>query len=186
MRSVCERGCGYGGYFSTLSATLPAAMRTGNLTVVTDAIVETLEYDHGKRRISAVRVIDAKTRERRSYQARVVFCCASTIPTAQILLNSKSEFFPNGLANRSDQVGRNLMDHVHGIGAIGHVPGFLDRYYYGRRPTGIFIPRYANVTEDGRGEYTRGWAFQGKGERPNWDRALDMAGRGREAQGRAA
>ena len=88
----------------------------------------------------------------------------------------------HGLANRSDQVGRNLMDHVHGIGAVGNVPGFLDRYYYGRRPTGIYIPRYANVTEDGRGEYTRGWAFQGKGERPNWDRALDMAERGRGAQ----
>jgi choline dehydrogenase-like flavoprotein len=161
-----------------LSATLPAALRTGKLTVVTDAIVESLDYDHDKRRVSAVRVIDAKTRERKSYQARVVFCCASTIATAQILLNSKSEFFPAGLANRSDQVGRNLMDHVHGIGAIGQVPGFLDRYYYGRRPTGIFIPRYANITEDGRGEYTRGWAFQGKGERPNWNRALDMAGVG--------
>ena len=178
MRSRCERGCGYGAYFSTLSATLPAAQRTGKLTVITDAIVESLEYDQAKRRISAVRVIDAKTRERRSYQARLVFCCASTIPTAQILLNSKSESFPNGLANRSDQVGRNLMDHVHGIGAIGKLPGFLDRYYYGRRPTGIFIPRYANITEEGRGEYTRGWAFHGKGERPNWDRALDKAGVG--------
>jgi choline dehydrogenase-like flavoprotein len=180
LRNVCERGCGYGGYFSTLSATLPAAQRTGNLTVVTDAIVETLDYDHAKRRISSVRVIDAKTRQHRSYQARVIFLCASTIPTAQVLLNSKSEAFPNGLANRSDQVGRNLMDHVHGVGAIGNVPGFLDRYYYGRRPTGIYIPRYANVTEDGRGEYTRGWAFQGKGERPNWDRALDMASVGAE------
>jgi len=178
LRAVCERGCGYGGYFSTLSATLPAAERTGNLTLVTDAIVESLDYDPGKRRISSVRVIDAKTNERRSYQARVVFLCASTIPTAQVLLNSRSEYFPNGLANRSDQVGRNLMDHVHGIGAIGSVPGFLDRYYYGRRPTGIYIPRYANVTEDGRGEYTRGWAFQGKGERPSWDRALDTPGIG--------
>jgi choline dehydrogenase-like flavoprotein len=180
LRSVCERGCGYGGYFSTLSATLPAAEHTGNLTLVTDAIVEKLDYDHAKRRISGVRVVDANTKERRSYQARVVFLCASTIPTAQILLHSKSEFFPNGLANRSDQVGRNLMDHVHGIGAIGTLPGFLDRYYYGRRPTGIYIPRYANVTEDGRGEYTRGWAFQGKGERPSWDRALDSPGVGAE------
>jgi choline dehydrogenase-like flavoprotein len=180
LRNVCERGCGYGGYFSTLSATLPAAERTGHLTLVTDTIVEKLDYDHAKRRISSVRVLDAKTKERRSYQARVVFLCASTIPTAQILLNSRSEFFPRGLANRSDQVGRNLMDHVHGIGAIGTLPGFLDRYYYGRRPTGIYIPRYANVTEDGRGEYTRGWAFQGKGERPSWDRALDSPGVGAE------
>ena len=178
LRNVCERGCGYGGYFSTLSATLPAAERTGNLTVVTDAIVEKLDYDRAKRRVSAVRVIDAHTKQRHSYQARVVFLCASTIPTAQILLNSRSESFPQGLANRSDQVGRNLMDHVHGIGAVGNVPGFLDRYYYGRRPTGIYIPRYANVTETGQGEYRRGWAFQGKGERTHWDRALDEPGVG--------
>ena len=173
LRNVCERGCGYGGYFSTLSATLPAAERTKNLTIVTDAIVEKLDYDHAKRRVSGVRVIETKTGHRRSFQARVVFVCASTIPTAQILLNSKSEYFPNGLANRSDQVGRNLMDHVNGIGAIGQIPGFLDRYYYGRRPTGIYIPRYANVTEDSGGEYRRGWAFQGKGERPTWDRGID-------------
>jgi glucoside 3-dehydrogenase (cytochrome c) catalytic subunit len=178
LRNVCERGCGYGGYFSTLSATLPAAQRTNNLTIVTDAVVEKLDYDHAKRRVSGVRVIDANTKQRRAYQARVVFLCASTIPTAQVLLNSTSEYFPNGLANRSGQVGRNLMDHVHGIGATGHLPGLLDRYYYGRRPTGIYIPRYANVTESGAGEYTRGWAFQGKGERTNWDRGIDVAGIG--------
>jgi choline dehydrogenase-like flavoprotein len=178
MRNVCERGCGYGAYFSTLSATLPAAERTGNLTVVTDAIVEKLDYDPAKRRVSAVRVIDARTKERRSYQARVVFLCASTLPTAQILLNSRSETFPQGLANRSDQVGRNLMDHVFGIGAMGNVPGLLDRYYYGRRPTGIIIPRYANVTEDARGEYARGWSFQGRGKRTHWERAIDQPGVG--------
>jgi choline dehydrogenase-like flavoprotein len=178
MRNVCERGCGYGGYFSTLSATLPAAERTRNLTVITDAIVESLDYDHAKQRISAVRVIDAQTKVRRSFQARVVFLCASTIPTAQILLNSRSEAFPQGLANSSGQVGRNLMDHVFGIGAVGDVPGLLDRYYYGRRPTGIVIPRYANVTEDGRGEYARGWSFQGRGKRTHWERAIDKPGIG--------
>jgi choline dehydrogenase-like flavoprotein len=178
LRSVCERGCGYGAYFSTLSSTLPAAERTGNLTVVTDTIVESLDYDHAKRRVSGVRVIEANTKQRRSYQARVVFVCASTIPTAQILLASRSEYFPTGLANRSDAVGRYLMDHVQGIGAVGNMPGFQDRYYYGRRPTGIYIPRYANVTEDHSRDFVRGYGFQGKGERPSWDRAVDQVGIG--------
>ena len=145
---MCERGCGYGAYFSSLSATLPAAQKTGNLTIVTDAIVERLDYDHAKRRVSGVRVIDAKTRQGRSYQARVVFLCASTIATTQILLASRSEYFPDGLANRSGAVGRYLMDHVVGIGATGTHPGFLDRYYYGRRPTGFYLPRYVNITEN--------------------------------------
>ena len=178
LRNVCDRGCGYGAYFSTLSSTLPAAQRTGNLTVITDTIVESLDYDHAKRRVSGVRVIGANTKQRRSYQARVVFVCASTIPTAQILLASRSEYFPTGLANRSDAVGRYLMDHVQGIGAVGEMPGFLDRYYYGRRPTGIYIPRYVNVTEDRSRDFVRGYGFQGKGERPTWDRAVDQTGVG--------
>jgi choline dehydrogenase-like flavoprotein len=180
LRSVCDRGCGYGAYFSTLSSTLPAAERTGNLTVITDTLVESLDYDHAKRRVSGVRVLDTNTKQRRSYQARVVFVNASTIPTAQILLASRSEFFPDGLANRSGAVGRYLMDHVQGVGAIGNMPGFLDRYYYGRRPTGIYIPRYANVTEDNSSQFVRGYGFQGKGERPSWDRGVDQASIGAE------
>ena len=151
LRSVCERGCGYGAYFSSLSATLPAAQKTGNLTIVTDAIVERLDYDHAKRRVPAVRVIDANTRQGRIYQARVVFLCASTIATCADPAASHSEYFPDGLANRSDAVGRYLMDHVMGIGAMGTHPGFLDRYYYGRRPTGFYLPRYVNITEKATG-----------------------------------
>ena len=180
LRSTCSRGCSYGAYFSTLSSTLPAAQRTGNLTLVTDQIVERLDYDHAKRRISGVRVIDANTKKHHSYQARVVFLCASTIPTTQILLASTSEYFPQGLANRSDTVGRNLMDHVFGMGAIGTVPGLLDRYYYGRRPTGIYIPRYAHVTEKNSGDFIRGYGFQGHAERPSWDRGTEQAGVGAE------
>jgi choline dehydrogenase-like flavoprotein len=70
------------------------------------------------------------------------------------------------------------MDHVQGIGAVGEMPGFLDRYYYGRRPTGIYIPRYANVTEDHSRDFVRGYGFQGKGERPSWDRGVDQVGVG--------
>lgn len=179
LRGNCEHGCSYGGYFSSLSATLPAAQNTGNLDIVTDAIVEGLEYDPATRRISGVRVIDAKTSERREYRARVVFLCASAIPSAQILLASRSEWFPRGLANRSDAVGRYLMDHLHGIGASGTHPDFLESYYYGRRPTGIYIPRYFNVTEPAPdAEFVRGFGFQGQAFRPSWERAQNEAGIG--------
>ncbi|MBC8028310.1 MAG: GMC family oxidoreductase [Steroidobacteraceae bacterium] len=183
LRSVCERGCGYGAYFSSLSATLPAARLTKNLTVVTDAIVERLDYDHAKRRVSGVRVIDAKTKQGKSYQARAVFLCASTIPTAQILLASASEFHPNGLANRSGAVGRYLMDHVVGIGAFGEHPGFLDRYYYGRRPTGFYLPRYVNLNEKDPA-FARGFAFQGYSGRSTWTRADREPGIGVELKQR--
>ncbi len=179
LRNVCERGCSYGGYFSSLSATLPAAELTGNLTIVTDAVVDSLEYDPGSKRVSGVRVIDSNTREHRQYRARMVFLCASTLATAQILLASKSEAFPTGLANRSDAVGRFLMDHLHGIGATGTHPGFLDRYYYGRRPTGIYLPRYFNVTEhEPDVDFVRGYGFQGQAFRPTWYRGENMAGVG--------
>jgi len=184
LRNVCERGCGYGAYFSSLSGTLPAAKKTGNLTVITDAIVERLDYDHAKRRVSGVRVIDAKTNQGRSYQARVVFLCASTIGSAQVLLNSRSEHFPNGLANRSDAVGRYLMDHVVGIGAVGTHPGFLDRYYYGRRPTGFYLPRYINITENEGVDFVRGFGFQGHSSRSSWRRAINEPGVGAELKNR--
>ena len=154
--------------------------------IVTDAIVERLDYDHAKRRVSGVRMIDANTKQGRSYQARMVFVCASTIGTAQILLASQSEYFPNGLANRSDAVGRHLMDHVVGIGAAGTHPGFLDRYYYGRRPTGFYLPRYINVTEKRTWISLRGFGFQGYSGRSSWERAANETGVGARAQAAAA
>jgi choline dehydrogenase-like flavoprotein len=179
LRNVCERGCSYGAYFSSLSATLPAAQRTGNLTIVTDAIVERLDYDPASRRISGVRVIDSRTREGRSYQARAVFLCASTLASAQIMLSSTSEWFPNGLANRSDALGRYLMDHIVGIGATGQHPGFLDRYYYGRRPTGFYLARYINLAgRGGDADFVRGFAFQGYSGRAGWGRGAGEPGVG--------
>jgi choline dehydrogenase-like flavoprotein len=183
-RNVCERGCGYGAYFSSLSATLPAAKKTGNLTIVTDAIVERLDYDHAKRRVSGVRTIDSNSGQGRSYQARVVFVCASTVATTQILLASHSEYFPQGLANRSDALGRNLMDHVVGIGAYGTHPGFLDRYYYGRRPNGFYVPRYINVTENADVNFIRGFGFQGYSGRSSWGRGVRETGVGAELKQR--
>lgn len=178
-RSLCERGCSYGAYFSSLSATLPAAERTGNLTIVTDAIVHSVVYDPKTGKASGVRVIDAKTKEGRTYEAKVIFLCASTLGTAQVMLNSVSEAFPNGIANRSDAVGRYLMDHLSGLGASGVYPGHLDRYHKGRRPNGFYIPRFRNVTEPGEG-FTRGYGFQGAALRDNWRRGIGKPGVGVE------
>lgn len=170
-RAICERGCSFGAYFSSLSATLPAARRTGNVTIVTDAIAHSIVYDPKTRRATGVRVIDASTREGRTYEARVVFLCASAIATAQVLLNSRSEAFPDGLANRSGAVGRYLMDHL-GVTAVGLYPGFEDLYYRGRRPTGLYIPRYRNVTE--AAGFLRGFGFQGGVFRMGWKLAAAM------------
>ena len=177
-RSLCERGCSYGSYFSSLSATLPAAKNTGNLTIVTDAIVDSIVYDPKTGKASGVRVIDANTKERRTYEAKVVFLCASAIGTAQIMLNSQSEAFPNGIANRSDAVGRYLIDHLSGMGAGGTYRGFEAHYHRGRRPNGFYIPRYRNVTEPA--EFARGYGFQGGVLRDNWRRGVGQPGVGAE------
>jgi choline dehydrogenase-like flavoprotein len=139
-RNQCARGCSYGGYFSSLSATLPAAQKTGRLTVVTDAIVHSLIYDERKDRAVGVRVIDRHTKQTREYAGRLIFLCASTLGTAQILLSSKTPRFPTGLANSSGELGHNLMDHISKAGASGTVRGLEDKYVYGRRPTGTYIP----------------------------------------------
>ena len=178
-RSLCERGCSYGAYFSSLSATLPAAERTGNLTIVTDAIVHSVVYDPKSGKATGVRVIDAKTKQGRTYEAKVIFLNASTIPTAQILLNSTSEAFPRGLANRSDAVGRYLMDHISAVGAGGTYPGFLDHFHHGRRPNGFYIPRYRNVTEKDE-TFVRGFGFQGGIMRGNWRSGVGKPGVGAE------
>ncbi|HEX8582989.1 MAG TPA: GMC family oxidoreductase [Allosphingosinicella sp.] len=178
-RSLCERGCSYGAYFSSLSATLPAAQRTGNVTVVTDTIAHSIVYDAATGKASGVRVIDANTGVHRTYEGKIVFLCASAIGTAQIMLNSKSEAFPSGIANRSDAVGRYLVDHLSGLGADGTYPGFENSYHSGRRPNGFYIPRYRNVTEPGEG-FVRGYGFQGGAMRENWRRGAWQAGVGTE------
>lgn len=178
VRNRCEHGCVYRAYFSSINATLPAARRTGNLTMVHNAIVQALDYDPTTQRVTGVRVIDAETRERRTYTSRIVFLNASTIASAMILLQSASDAFPNGLANSSDQVGRNLVDHVSGGGASGLISGFENKTVFGRRPSGgIYIPRYANVTENGK-PYRRGFGYQG-GSSPAGNTNGQMAGIGR-------
>jgi choline dehydrogenase-like flavoprotein len=178
-RSLCERGCSYGSYFSSLSATLPAAQKTGNLTVITDAVVHSLVHDPKSGKVTGVRVVDANTKEGRTYEAKLVFLCASAIPTAQILLNSKSEANPNGLANRSDAVGRYLVDHLSGLGGGGIYPGFEGAYHRGRRPNGFYIPRYRNVAGPEE-DFVRGYGFQGGITRETWKRGVSKPGVGAE------
>lgn len=161
-RSYCDRGCTFGGYFSALAATLPAARNTGNLTIVTDAIASHVEYDEKSKKASGVTIIDANTHEKRTYKARVVFMCASALGSVQVLLNSKSDTFPNGLGNSSGALGHYIMDHFTGAMAGGTVPGFDDKYSYGRRPVGTYIPNFRHEKSDGV-DFVRGYGFQGGG-----------------------
>jgi choline dehydrogenase-like flavoprotein len=167
-RSICNRGCSFGAYFSSLSATLPAAQKTGNLTVRADSVVEAIEVDPKTKQATGVRIIDAKTGERMTYRARVIFLCASTFGSVQILLQSRSAANPNGIGNHSDVLGRYLVDH-HGVGAFAEIPGFEDSNYRGRRATGILIPRFRNLGgQDADADFTRGYGFQGGAMRDDW------------------
>ncbi len=178
-RNRCHFGCTFKAYFSSLNATLPAAERTGNLTMVHNAIVQSVEYDAESNRVTGVRVVDAETNEKKLYTARIIFLNASAIASAMILLQSKSQAYPTGLANRSDQVGRNLLDHVSGAGAAGLMSGFDNMKVFGRRPSGgIYIPRYANLNGQDK-PYLRGFGFQG-GSTPIGDSGGQIAGIGRE------
>lgn len=177
FRNQCQRGCSFGAYFSAIAATLPAAERTGNLTLVPDTQVVRLVYDAETRRVSGVETLNRKTGARERFTARVVFLCASTLGSLQILLNSTSETFQTGLANRSDTLGRYIMDHHHRVGARGRYPGFEDKYFVGRRPTGIYVPRFRNLDED-REDFVRGYGFQGEASRSSWQTTSNQPGFG--------
>lgn len=166
-RYHCFRGCSYGAYFSSNSATLPAAKRTGNLTLRPDSIVHSVIVDPKTKKATGVRVIDRLTKETTIYTARIVFLNASAINTAAILLQSADEHIPAGLANSSDQVGRNLMDHVAGARAQAEIEGMEDRYVYGRYPGQGYIPRYRNYPDYDQ-PYKRGFAFQVYTGRGSW------------------
>jgi len=173
----CQRGCSTGSYFSSLSATLPPAIATNNLTIRPDSIVHSVIYDESKDKATGVRVIDAQTHEAVEFSARIIFLCASTLGTSQILLNSSTPRFSDGLANSSGALGHYLMDHTYDSGANATIPGFEDRYYAGKRPNGIYIPRFQNI-KDKNPNYLRGYGFQGHGWRQSWGRGLKMAGFG--------
>jgi choline dehydrogenase-like flavoprotein len=170
-RNQCARGCPYSAYFSSNGVTLPAAAATGNLTLKPDAIVHSLVYDDRKRRVTGVRVIDAHSKQATEYSARVVFLCASTLNSTAILLNSRSERFPNGLGNDSGVVGHYLMDHHNGGGATASYSGLKDRYYRGRRSTSMYIPRFRNVVRR-EARFTRGYGYEVYTGRESWTRGV--------------
>ena len=176
-RDACWLGCPFGAYFSTQSSTLPPAMKTGRLTLKPFAIVSEVTYDRDRKRATGVRVIDAITNQTTDYKARVVFLCASTLNSAWLLMRSATDVWPGGLGSSSDALGRNLMDHHFRCGAEGKLDGLEDKYYYGRRPTGFYIPRYRNLFGDKRG-YLRGFGYQGGAGRDGWSRAVAELGVG--------
>lgn len=163
-RDLCHRGCPYGAYFSTNASTMPAAYKTGNLTVRPHSLVNKVLYNEQKQRASGVEIIDTETNRVMEFYSRLIFLNASTVATAFILLNSNSSRFPNGLGNGSDQVGRNLMDHHKGLAASARVEGFKDMYYRGRRPTNIYIPRFRNVKQKDA-PFLRGYHYGGSASR---------------------
>ena len=168
-RNLCSRGCPYGAYFSTQSSTLPAAVATGNLTLRPFSIVNQVIYDKETQKAKGVVVIDAETKETVEYFAKIVFVNGSTLGSTFLLLNSTSEAHPNGLGNGSGQLGHNLMDHHFRCGASGRAEGYEDKYTYGRRANGIYIPRYQNMSGDKKNrDYVRGFGYQGGASRGNW------------------
>ncbi|WP_397446211.1 GMC oxidoreductase [Polaribacter sp. R77954] len=168
-RNLCSRGCPYSGYFNSNTSTLVDANNTGKLTLRANSIVKEVLYDKNTAKAVGVTIIDAITKEEMNYYARIIFLNASTIGTASILLNSVSETFPNGLGNSSLQIGHNLMDHIVNEGTYGTFNGLLDKYYKGRSPGTIYIPRFQNLGNDSQtNDFVRGYGIQGKGERENW------------------
>ena len=179
-RNRCIRGCPYGAYFSTQSSTMPAAVKTGNLTLRPHSIVHSIIYDKETQRATGVRIMDAQTKETKEYFAKIIFLNASAFGSTSILMNSKSDRFPNGMGNDSDQLGRNVMDHHFQVGASAKVDEFQDKYYSGRRPNGIYIPRFRNIDKAStQKDFIRGYGYQGGASRSKWWENVKEAGFGK-------
>jgi choline dehydrogenase-like flavoprotein len=170
-RNRCWLGCPFGGYFSTQSSTLPAAQATGNLTLRPWSIVTKILYNKDSKRATGVEVLDAENGQTYVYNAKIVFLNASALNSAWILMNSATDVWPDGLGSSSGELGHNIMDHHLGVGASGSVEGFEDKYEYGRRPNGLYIPRYQNLFGDKR-DYLRGFGYQGGAGRAGWSREI--------------
>ncbi|MBL6692770.1 MAG: GMC family oxidoreductase [Flavobacteriaceae bacterium] len=178
-RNLCRRGCPFGAYFSSNSSTLPAAEATGNMTLRVNSVVSEVLYDADTKKATGVRLIDAETKEVIEYQAKVIFLCASTVASTSILLQSTSDRFPNGMGNDSGELGHNLMDHHFRVGATATVDGYEDKYYTGRRPNGIYIPRFRNLGGvTNRKDFIRGYGYQGGASRGDWTEMISEMGYG--------
>jgi choline dehydrogenase-like flavoprotein len=167
FRNKCALGCPFGGYFSTQSSTLPAAVATGNLTVRPWSIVTKILYDKDTKKATGVEILDGETNKTYTYKAKIIFLNASSLNSAWVLMNSATDIWPDGLGSSSGELGHNVMDHHLGVGAKGLVDGYEDKYYYGRRANGIYIPRFRNMFGDKR-DYLRGFGYQGGGGRQGY------------------
>jgi choline dehydrogenase-like flavoprotein len=176
-RNICARGCSYGAYFSSQSSTLPAANATGNLTLLTDMLVEQIDFDRKAHRAAGVRVINTRYKSRHYFSASLFFLCAGSFNSVATLLRSRSEQFPRGLANRSGVLGKYVMDHPHTLAGVGSIPGFEHHGYFGNRPTSFIIPRFRNLEGDDNGNL-RGYFFHGRAHRLGWGRGEEMPGLG--------
>jgi len=184
-RNACWLGCPFGGYFSTQSSTLPAAMKTGKLTLKPWAIVSEVLYDKNTKRATGVRVMDGLTNQVTDYKAKIIFLCASTLNSTWLLMRSATDVWPGGLGSSSGELGHNLMDHHFRVGASGDLEGIDDKYYFGRRPTGFYIPRYRNLFGEKR-PYLRGFGYQGSASRDGWSNAVAELGVGGAFKDKAA
>jgi len=164
-RNLCFRGCPFGGYFSSNSTTIPAAQKTGNLTIRPFSVVHSIIYDDEQQKAIGVHVIDTNTKASTEFYGNIIFVNAGTLNSTLILLNSTSHRFPNGMGNDSGELGHNLMDHNYNGRIGGEHPGFEDQYYYGRRPTGVYIPRFRNWGDDNQSAFKRGFAYASFGSR---------------------
>ena len=171
FRNKCSLGCPFGAYFSTQSSTLPAAMKTGNLTLRPWSIVTKIVYDKNTKKATGVEVLDAETNQTYVFSSKIVFLNASALNSAWVLMNSATDVWPDGLGSSSGELGHNIMDHHLGVGASGDVEGYDDKYYYGRRANGIYIPQYRNLFNDKR-DYLRGFGYQGSASRLGWNREI--------------
>jgi choline dehydrogenase-like flavoprotein len=185
FRSLCHRGCPFSAYFSTQSSTLPPAMATGRLTVRPHSIVNSILYDAKKGKASGVLVIDSETGEQMEFKSKIVFVCASTVSSTWILMNSISPTFQNGLGNSSGVLGKFMMDHHFRNGANGVWEGDSDKYTFGRRPNGVYVPRFRNIGDDKR-DYLRGFGYQGGASRAGWQRVIAEMGFGEEIKNLAS
>ena len=176
-RNKCSLGCPFGGYFSTQASTLPAAMATGKLTLRPWSIVRRLIYDKTSQKATGVEIIDGETNQTMEFSAKIIFLCASTIASTAILMRSATDIWPGGLGSSSGELGHNIMDHHFRLGASGTYEGFDDKYYFGKRPTGLYIPRFRNVNGDKR-DYIRGFGYQGGASRSGWSRDVAELGLG--------
>ena len=172
-RNRCDRGCPYGAYFSSNSSTIPVAEKTGKLTLRPNSVVSEVIYNKDKKRATGVRVVNTVTKEISEFKAKIIFLCASSMASTAILMNSKSDRFPNGLGDDSGELGHNIMDHQLGSGASGKYEGYKDRYYYGRRPNGFYIPRFRNIGGKSKNlDFIRGYGYQGGASRGDWSKAI--------------